>query len=381
MKNEYIAFLLRYLLYRRNKLPAVINFAAKRLAFNNPYIFNGHKALPPPATIMIRITHRSNLIPTYCGMWAQIGASNGIWDNQLTTMEWKEFIKAIAAFRPYIFFEGGEPLLRDDVVDLARTVSSYNMLCGLRSNGTKLEEHAEGLIREGLDYILCNLEATEPVNGEITGDPASFKRTITGIKTLINVRGNKKLPLIQMTTSIHQKNQHLLFELAQLAEELGVDVFAISFPIFTTPELEARTRERFQKELGVEPKYWKGFIADMTGIDCDLIENQLDRIRSTKWRFAYRQFPPATKDFKVSTHFRNPEVIHGHRSCRLPWSLAVILPNGDVSTCWDHPDYIVGNILKQNFIDIWNGERYRRFRQAIRRGIFPACPRCTALYQ
>jgi radical SAM protein with 4Fe4S-binding SPASM domain len=83
----------------------------------------------------------------------------------------------------------------------------------------------------------------------------------------------------------------------------------------------------------------------------------------------------------VATHFKRPEVVQGSSRCGLISTMPVILPNGDVSTCWDHPDYIVGNIRHDPFMEIWNGSRYRRFRELLGRGLLPTCSRCTGLYE
>jgi radical SAM protein with 4Fe4S-binding SPASM domain len=65
--------------------------------------------------------------------------------------------------------------------------------------------------------------------------------------------------------------------------------------------------------------------------------------------------------------------------CKAPWFSVDINYNGDVHYCADHPDYIIGNIKEQKLWDIYNGERSRNFRHALRTspdGIFPGCKRC-----
>jgi len=167
MRTKY-NILFDYFFKRREKFSALINMTAKRAArrFHKKSQFS-----PFPETVMIRITDQSNLEPTCCGKWARIGSSYGmdkIWADQLTTGQWKDFISEIASFKPYIFFEGGEPLLRDDILELIRFTSSHNLLCGIRTNGLLLKRDARAIIGGGLDYIVCNLDGPESVNAEIT---------------------------------------------------------------------------------------------------------------------------------------------------------------------------------------------------------------------
>ena len=55
--------------------------------------------------------------------------------------------------------------------------------------------------------------------------------------------------------------------------------------------------------------------------------------------------------------------------CQRPWTLSYVTANGNVLPCcispWvarDYPALILGNALAEPFADIWNGERYQRFR-------------------
>lgn len=58
--------------------------------------------------------------------------------------------------------------------------------------------------------------------------------------------------------------------------------------------------------------------------------------------------------------------------CRRPFDFVHILPNGDVRSCgWT--DGVIGNILKSDLKDIWNGEKAERMRESIRNGSFSYC--------
>jgi radical SAM protein with 4Fe4S-binding SPASM domain len=62
-----------------------------------------------------------------------------------------------------------------------------------------------------------------------------------------------------------------------------------------------------------------------------------------------------------------PKRIPAHR-CNWIYFSSVILANGDVVPCCRdiQGDYVMGNILKEDFINIWNNEKYRKFRETIR---------------
>ena len=343
------------------------------------------RRLFPPRTVMIRITRQNNLRPTCCGRWAEVELfdeqGNNPFDQQLTIENWKRFIENISLFRPYIFIEGGEPFLRENIIELVDFISSKGLLCGIRTNATLLEGFASQLEKAGLDYLLCNLDAPEPgLNAEITGRQDSFESAIKGIKAMKEARKNAGVPLIQITTTVSRHNQGRLLDMALLAASLGVDVFAISLPVFTTPAQEELTSSQFKKHFGFEPKFWKAFINEAEGLNVPLVEEQIRSIKSKHWDFEYRQFPPDKTGFDLPAHFLLPEKPHFDSNCLLPWLLTAVMPNGDVATCWDHPDYIAGNILKDDMLNIWSGDKYREFRSVIKQGIFASCARCNGLY-
>jgi radical SAM protein with 4Fe4S-binding SPASM domain len=56
------------------------------------------------------------------------------------------------------------------------------------------------------------------------------------------------------------------------------------------------------------------------------------------------------------------------------------MPNGDVATCRDYPDYVCGNIQDDDLLTIWNNGKYRRFRNSLKQeGLMPICSRCCGL--
>jgi radical SAM protein with 4Fe4S-binding SPASM domain len=71
----------------------------------------------------------------------------------------------------------------------------------------------------------------------------------------------------------------------------------------------------------------------------------------------------------------------GYDNCVAPWLIAEVMPNGDVAPCRDYPDYVVGNICEDSIVNIFNNERYRKFRTALKEegGLFPICARCCGL--
>jgi len=336
---------------------------------------------------MIRLTSNCNQNCILCGQWGnsgvfrKTGAQNP--PQELDTQRWKKFISEISEFKPYLIFTGGEPLLRDDIIELINQANSCQMLSHLNSNATKLKERAKELVAANLFFISCSLDApNEPINEKITGKQNTFNQVVTGIMELIEWRQKLKasLPVVQLFTTINIYNQFYLFEIAQLVASLKADQFVICFPVFTTAGLKKATEEIFQKEFQQGANFWNGFIHDFSEIKPEIIVDQIKKIKKMKNRFIFRLIPKISDSSAISLYFERPDVLIKNNKCSLPWSLATILPNGDVSTCWDHPDYIIGNLLNNKFSEIWYGDKIQKFRSILKSGLFPTCPRCTGIF-
>lgn len=82
-------------------------------------------------------------------------------DRELTTEEWKTVIdRAWEAGIPHLIFTGGEPTLRDDLVDLLLHAEANGQVTGLLTNGRRLadSDYLDSLLEAGLDHVLILLE-------------------------------------------------------------------------------------------------------------------------------------------------------------------------------------------------------------------------------
>ncbi len=80
---------------------------------------------------------------------------------ELSTAEWITIIeKASLAGIPHVVFTGGEPTLRDDLVDLIHYAEKQGMVAGLLTNGLRLADpdFLRAVLQSGLDHIMLTLD-------------------------------------------------------------------------------------------------------------------------------------------------------------------------------------------------------------------------------
>ncbi len=116
-----------------------------------------------PLVASMKVTQRCNLHCTHC-TWV-----NKIKDD-LPLDKWKEIIDITYERGCYIVFvEGGEPTLRDDLVEIIQYIKKKGMLCVLFSNATR------GLPDCDLDAIWISIDGVESSHDQVRGNGAYQK--------------------------------------------------------------------------------------------------------------------------------------------------------------------------------------------------------------
>jgi len=76
-----------------------------------------------------------------------------------------------------------------------------------------------------------------------------------------------------------------------------------------------------------------------------------------------KEWIPEDKEYNMYT-----DLASGKKICEKPWKTTTINWNGDVVACgaiYDCEGHKFGNLLKQSFEEVWNGEKYVKARKII----------------
>jgi len=111
-------------------------------------------------------------------------ASESSREIELTTEEARAMIDDLAGFGvPVILFSGGEPLVRQDLPELARYAVRKGMRAVISTNGTLITgDKARELKDVGLSYVGVSLDGLEEVNDRFRGKKGAFQSAIQGIR-------------------------------------------------------------------------------------------------------------------------------------------------------------------------------------------------------
>ena len=121
--------------------------------------------------------------------------------------------------------------------------------------------------------------------------------------------------------------------------------------------------------------------------DMDLVElsRQLHSVEAylKKKGIVVIKEPPlsSTKDLEAYFKAEWEKLSIQYETCPLPWVATDIAANGDVVPCHVFYDLVVGNLLQKSLFEIWNGEKFTKFREYMESNkLMSICQGCCLLY-
>jgi radical SAM protein with 4Fe4S-binding SPASM domain len=131
------------------------------------------------------------------------------------TEEGKAFISDLAEFGvPVLLFSGGEPLLREDIFELARFAKEQGIRPALSTNGTLITESiAEKIHRVGFSEVGISLDGIGASNDRIRGKRGAFQSALRGIRSCVAL--GQRVSLRLTITRFNYREIPAIFRLAE----------------------------------------------------------------------------------------------------------------------------------------------------------------------
>lgn len=167
-------------------------------------------------SVAFEITHRCNLKCIHCCIDADGVVSD---KNDLSTNEVKSIFDKIIKWNPLsIMLSGGEPMLRNDFIELLTYLkSNYDGNIILSTNGTLINEKNVRVLAESAHQIDISLDGADEESCSIVRGKGVFDKVIKNVKLLKNTGFNN----ISLSMAISDKNEYLESKFNELNESLG----------------------------------------------------------------------------------------------------------------------------------------------------------------
>jgi MoaA/NifB/PqqE/SkfB family radical SAM enzyme len=151
-------------------------------------------------------------------------------DRELSTAEWKEVLRRLWDVGvPHVVFTGGEPTLREDLIQLILHAEELGQVTGLLSDGRRLRDLAylEALLQAGLDHLQITLASHQAeVHDGLVGRPGDWEATVAGLRNAIAADIYVVAGLV-----IRSENAATAVDTVRFLAEMDVPAVALSSPL------------------------------------------------------------------------------------------------------------------------------------------------------
>jgi pseudo-rSAM protein/SPASM domain protein len=289
-------------------------------------------------------TNRCNLKCVHCYAGATAEPKAG----ELSTAEGKRLLEDLADYgAPVVLFSGGEPMVRDDLVELVAHAAEVGIRPVLSTNGTLLTaERARELKDAGLAYAGVSVDGLAERNDEFRGVDGAFRAAVEGIESCLDV-GLKT----GLRYTVTRQNVDDLDGVVDLLTDVGLDRFCFY-------HLSYGGRGEAISSIDLDDDERRGVvkrICDRTvrahengeGIETLLVGNYADAAYIVE--YARREFGEAAAERVYRRLEHNGGDPTGER-------VAAVDCLGNVHPTQFWRSYSLGNIRDRSFGDIWEDD-------------------------
>lgn len=229
----------------------------------------------------------------------------------------------------------GEPFLNRDAYAMIQYATQKGIYVATCTNGEVID--MDGLVESGLSEISFQISGLTQETHEQYRVGGNLSETLSNLFEVAELKARGQLSTkITVGFIVMKHNEHEIRQVNKL-KELGADEVMLITPC-------VRTVEQGKTFLPADDKYW-----------------YYNRDAFTEGVLVPRKVP--------------------HNRCWWIYYSTVVLWDGSVVPCCRDAqgEHIMGNLLEQSLSEIWNNERYRRFRRVIRerQSQLPLCRLCS----
>jgi radical SAM protein with 4Fe4S-binding SPASM domain len=268
---------------------------------------------------------------------------------ELSTKKWKQIIDRLWNLNiPHLIFTGGEPTLRDDLIELITYAENKGQITGLNTNGRRLSDpdYVKKLVKAGLDHVQITLESHQPeIHDQMVKTQGAWNQTVSGIQNAL-----KSSLFVMTNTTMLRNNQHSISDSLDYLAKLGVPTIGLNALIYSGRGKDVGT--------GLPEE-------ELTPLLTIAQEKTAQHSQRLIW------YTPT-----LYCHFNPLEMDLGVKGCTAALYNMCIEPDGGVIPCQSYYKQL-GNILTDPWESIWEHDLSLQLRK--RSAIPGECQSCSLL--
>lgn len=305
-----------------------------------------------PRLIFWETTKRCNLSCLHCRAvpvtpQSPVGYSAG-GSLQLETKEVKAFIEELSTWaKPIFILSGGEPLLRQDIFELASFAANKGLSLALATNGTLITpEITKEIKKSGIKRVSISLDgASENTHDNFRRVKGAFNKSIQGINNIIK----EGIPL-QINTTVTKQNINELDNILKLTLKLKAVAWHIFLLVPVGCGLEIAPKEQ------ITPQQYEDVLVWFYEKSKEAPLQMKATCAPHYLRIVYQKAKaclPAGREEAVKPKLESQGMSATTKGCLAGSEVCFISFKGDVFPCGYLP-LKAGNIKEESFKEIWS---------------------------
>ena len=339
----------------------------------------GSGATPFPRRLGLFLTNRCNFACPMCAV--QDARNEGLARGGDLPFELLERVLAeCSPYQPVVDLIGGEPLLYPQLIEAVSLASQCNVLAALTTNGLKLEDHAEDLVRAKLPLLQVSLdgwdEPSQVTRGLVKG---SFDHIRRGVRAVQRAKGKRPFPMIRILTAITRVNHAHLDRIQSVVAALGIRSWGISDYFYLNRNAHER-HQAFSLLHGLSGSVVAHTIPDDVYLSTQQVRDLKSSLRRVQQQNLRRPLHIAYAwNIDVDAYYSTRQASRSS-ICDLPYTRLDVHTDGHIAVCVSGKR--VGQAGRDSIGSVWRGQLMAGHRDLYERTRpMPMCFRCCGLSQ
>jgi radical SAM protein with 4Fe4S-binding SPASM domain len=323
-------------------------------------------ALEQPVCLYLEVTNRCNLLCTTCPRtYADLEPPADMgWDL------FRTIVDQLPGLRRAVLHGVGEPMLVRNLPKMVSYLTERGVYALFNTNGTILNErNGRSLMQAGLDELRVSLDAATRESFRLVRGKDYFDRILANVRRFreIQEREHAAIPRVSLWLTGLKQTIGELPAFVRIAAEIGIrEVYLQRLVFFDRDEIGLARPDQslFERMAREESEYLK---------EAEMLARRLGITFSASGAASE---PGLSLERTVKS---NPWSL-----CGRPWTVMYVTANGRALPCCIAPfaqhgyeHYTLGDATQETLAAIWNGPRYKDFREALRTDRPPeSCRNC-----
>jgi MoaA/NifB/PqqE/SkfB family radical SAM enzyme len=319
-----------------------------------------------PVCLYLEVTNRCNLLCTTCPRtYEELEPP--------ADMAWDLFVKIVdqvPGLARAVLHGVGEPMLVKNLSKMVRYLKERGVYVLFNTNGTVLNErNGRAMIAAGLDELRVSLDASNAASYRKVRGKNYFDRILRNVKAFraLQEREGHSTPRVSAWLTGLRETIGELPAFVQVAADIGVKEVYLQRLVFFDQDTIGMARPD------------QALFEKLAGDEADHLHEAERLAKSLGITFSASGAVAEPGMSLVRKQDDNPWSL-----CRRPWTVMYFTANGRALPCCIAPfsqhgyaNYTLGDATQDELREIWNGPRYRAFREALGSHQPPqACANC-----